>query len=163
MADGTGATFRQFLADMLTISVRMTALRERFAVMLGISGPQYQMLMAIAQEHEAGGVSVRAVARHLHVSGAFVTAEVRKLVEAGLVAKDRNREDRRGVLLRLTAKGETDIADILQVVRTVNEFFFGVLRPGEFEKLASFAGRLVAGSDMALAFADGVLSDIEAA
>ena len=151
--DGSGAAFRQFLADMLTLSIRMTALRERIAALAGLSGPQYQMLMTIAQDHGQGGIAVRAVADRLHVSGAFVTAEVGKLVTAGLVAKAQNLADRRGVLLRLTRRGEAAVAALLPHVRAVNDAFFGALKPGEFERLAASVSRLVEGSGDALLLA----------
>jgi DNA-binding MarR family transcriptional regulator len=160
--DGSGAAFRQFLADMLTLSVRMAAVRDRLAARVGLTGPQYQMLMTIAQCGE-GGIAVRAVADSLHVSGAFVTSEVGKLVAAGLVAKSPNLADRRGVLLGLTRKGEAAVAELLPLMRGVNDAFFGALKAGEFERLAAAVSRLVEGSGDALLLAADFAGDRKAA
>ena len=51
---GSDDRFRQLVYDLLTISVRMETAREHLARRLGVSGPQYSILMAIA----------RLVARH---------------------------------------------------------------------------------------------------
>ncbi len=58
---------------------------------MDISGPQYVTLMAIAhlQDEDVGAV-VRAVARWLHVSRPFVTAQVNRLVDKSLVEKAPN-------------------------------------------------------------------------
>ena len=90
----------------------------------------------------AEGIGISSIARQLHVSGAFVTTEVGKLVRAGLVDKRRNPEDRRGVLLRLTPAGEGRVKAIAPRIRTVNDYFFGDLSRAEFEALSRTAARL---------------------
>ncbi len=153
-ADGTGVRFRQIVSDMLTIAVRMDAVRGRFAELVGVTPPQYTILVTVAQiEGALGGATVRAVADRMHVSGAFVTAETGKLAKKGLLAKRPNPGDGRSVLVTLTAKGRKALDAALPHIRAVNDVFFGKLGSEEFERLAAAAGRIVEASPAAVLLA----------
>lgn len=152
--DGTGERFRQLVSDLLTISVRMDAVRARFAGLVGVTPPQYTILVTIAQMESAlGGATVRAVADHMHVSGAFVTAETGKLAIKGLIAKRPNPSDGRSVLLTLAPRGRKALDAALPHIRAVNDVFFGKLDAEEFERLAAAAARIVEASPAAVLLA----------
>ncbi len=159
LVDGGDARFRQLIHDLLTVSVRMEAVRGRLGRRLGLTGPQYSILMAVAHMQGAGrSASIRAVAELLHVSGPFITAEGGKLVEMGLLDKSPNPRDKRSVLLTLTTRGRAAIEDVAPSVRAINDRFFGALKAEEFARLADIAALLVEESDAALAVADAELS-----
>ena len=107
---GSDGRFRQLVYDLLTISVRMETVRSIWLERIGISGPQYSVLVAIAQfqaryrsQCQQGGAGVA------RVSGAFITTETGRLERLGLVVKAINPRDRRGVLLRLTPRARRQI------------------------------------------------------
>lgn len=153
-ADGTGERFRQLVSDLLTIAVRMDAVRARFAGLMGVTPPQYTILVTVAQmEGALGGATVRTVADHMHVSGAFVTAETGKLATRGLIAKRPNPSDGRSVLITLTPKGRKALDAALPHIRAVNDVFFGKLGTDEFERLAAAAARIVEASPAAVLLA----------
>jgi DNA-binding MarR family transcriptional regulator len=141
LENGSDGRFRAMVYDLLALEAQMREARDRLAVEMGVSGPGYMIVMVIAQK-QAEGIGINSIARQLHVSGAFVTTEVGKLVRAGLVDKRRNPEDRRGVLLRLTAAGEARVKAIAPDIRAVNDYFFGDLRAAEFDSLSRLAARL---------------------
>jgi DNA-binding MarR family transcriptional regulator len=152
--DGTGERFRQLVSDLLTIAVRMDAVRGRFAGLVGVTPPQYTILVTVAQmEGALGGATVRAVADHMHVSGAFVTAETGKLAKKSLLAKRPNPSDGRSVLVTLTPKGRKALDAALPHIRAVNDVFFGKLGAEEFERLAAAAARIVEASPAAVLLA----------
>jgi DNA-binding MarR family transcriptional regulator len=153
LSGGTDARFRQLVYDLFTVSVRMEAVRDALARELGVSGPQYSILMAIARLAGDAGVPVGQVADQLHVTGAFVTVEAGKLVRAKLVEKSPNPKDGRSVLLRLSARGAQRLERLAPKVCAVNDRFFGVLDRGDFETLARAAAALVQRSDEAVAIA----------
>ena len=97
LESGSDRRFRSLVADLFTISARMEIVRERLGRKLGITGPQYSLIVAIARLQASGGVSVGAVAQALHVSSAFVATETGKLVRRRFLAKRTNPLDRRGV------------------------------------------------------------------
>jgi DNA-binding MarR family transcriptional regulator len=138
--------FRQLVYDLLTISVRMETVRTYLARQIGITGPQYSVLVAIAQFQGAEGVSVSKVAEVLHVSGAFITAETRQLERVDLVIKAINPRDRRGVLLRLTPNGERQMIAISPAIMAINDKFFAPLTHGAFRQFADSAAQLVSSS-----------------
>ena len=140
---GSDSRFRQLVYDLLTISVRMETVRGHLAWRIGITGPQYSVLVAIAQFQGADGVSVGKVAEVLHVSGAFITAETRELDRLGLVMKAINPRDRRGVLLRLTPKGERQMIALSPAITAVNDKFFAPLTRTAFRAFADNAAELV--------------------
>ena len=150
--DGHDRRFRKLVYDFITIAVRMEAVRDMLGRRMGVSGPQYSILMAVAQNQGRRGVAVRAVADQLHVSGAFVTAEVGKLVRAGLIAKQANPEDRRSVLLSLTPEGEALIRDVAEAVCATNDRFFGALDRDDFLILGHIVDRMVDSSRAALGY-----------
>ena len=140
-ADGTGERFRHLVNDLLTVAVRMDAVRARFAGLVGVTPPQYTILVTVAQlEGALGGATVRGVADHMHVSGAFVTAETGKLAAKGLIAKRPNPADGRSVLVTLTRKGRKALDAALPHIRAVNDVFFGKLG-ADCERAASHCRR----------------------
>jgi MarR family transcriptional regulator, organic hydroperoxide resistance regulator len=140
---GSDSRFRQLVYDLLTISVRMETVRTHLARRIGITGPQYSVLVAIAQFQGADGVSVGKVAEVLHVSGAFITAETRQLERLGLVIKRINPRDRRGVLLQLTPHGERRMIAISPAIIAINDRFFAPFAPTAFRTFADGAAQLV--------------------
>ena len=131
----------------------MDAVRERFSELIGVSPPQYAILMTVAQLETTNGATVSAVAEHAHVSGAFVTAEAGKLARMGLIAKRPNPADGRSVLLSLTAKGRGGLEAALPHIRAVNDTFFGKLSEDDFSRLSASAARIVDASAAAVLLA----------
>jgi len=84
LLDVSGTTdkkFRQFLYDLSVIAAQLDVARGYLASQLGVSPPQYNILMVIAQYQHPEGVSLSEVAKHLHVSIAHITNEIKKLGE----------------------------------------------------------------------------------
>lgn len=146
LENGSDDRFRQLVYDLLTVSVRMEAVREHLARRLGVSGPQYSILMAITRLQGPHGVRVGAIAKALHVTSAFIATETGRLARLGLVSKNPNPNDRRGVLLAVTAKGEAALNKLGPEIRAVNDDFFKPLDRGAFLALASAAAVLVESS-----------------
>jgi DNA-binding MarR family transcriptional regulator len=153
MTDGTGQRFRQLVNDLFTIAARMDTVRARFSQLVGVTPPQYSILMTVAQLDGQGGATVRRVAELTHVSGAFVTAESGKLVRLGLLHKRPNPADGRSVLLSLTARGVAALEAALPHIRAVNDAFFGRLSAEEFAVLSASAARIVEASAAAVLLA----------
>ena len=146
--EGRDRSFRALVYDLLSVGARMQEVRDNLAGTIGVTGPQYAILMAIA--HMQDGAGVRSVARRLHVSGPFITAQVNMLVKAGLVAKHPNPEDGRAVILSMTDLGEARLEAIAPEIQWANDTFFGPLSASEFRLLAGLAARLVESSELAV-------------
>lgn len=142
--------FRRLVQDLLTVSRRLEMARDYFGRCINVTGPQYNLLMTVAQLQGTTGVSVGSVAQAMHVSSAFVTSETGKLSDVGLIRKRPNPEDGRGALLSLAPAGRLKIERLIGEIRTVNDLFFGFVGAQQFAELCASAGALVRGSSEAM-------------
>ncbi|MEW6641779.1 MAG: MarR family winged helix-turn-helix transcriptional regulator [Pseudomonadota bacterium] len=150
MPGGDDARFRSFIHNFLAFSARVDQCRTGFGERLGISGIAYTTLISIAHLQGEEGVGVSRIAEHLHLSGAFVTIEVSKLVKADLVKKRTNKSDRRRVLLTVTPKGRRLLDGLVEVQAPVNDALFDCLSAEEFLQFSSMMARLVPCGDKAV-------------
>ena len=65
LEDGSDRRFRTLVSDLLTISARMDIVREYLGRRLGITSPQYSLIVAVAHLQGATGISVGALAQLL--------------------------------------------------------------------------------------------------
>jgi DNA-binding MarR family transcriptional regulator len=149
---GSDRRFRALVSDLFTIAARMEIVREHLGRRLGISGPQYSLLIAVAHLQGSEGVSVGTVAQALHVSSAFVASETGKMAGLGLLLKRANPRDRRGVLLSVAPAGRLQVDRIAIELRAINDLFFGALDARSFAALSSAAAALVKSSLAALEY-----------
>jgi MarR family transcriptional regulator, organic hydroperoxide resistance regulator len=76
---------RQFTWAITSINFHLQEVRYFWARTLGISGPQWMILMALVDLDKGEGASVRAVAKVLNVDSSFVTTQSKILEKKGLV------------------------------------------------------------------------------
>jgi MarR family transcriptional regulator, organic hydroperoxide resistance regulator len=164
---GSDRPFRTLVNDLFTVASRMEIVRAHLGRRMGISGPQYSVLVAIAHLQGEAGVRVGTLARAMHVSSAFIASETGKLARLGLLLKRPNPQDRRGVLLTLTPAGRLEIDRLSAEIRAINDLFFGSLESKSFIALCAAAQALVKGSAKAVHYVGTVehesLSGLKAA
>jgi len=153
---GSDRRFRTLVNDLFTIASRMEVIRTHLGRRMGISGPQYSLLIAVAHLQGEGGVNVGTVAQAMHVSRAFIASETGKMARMGLLRKRPSPQDRRGVLLTLTAAGRLEIDRISAEIRAINDMFFGSLGGKSFAALCVAAQALVKGSGTAVQYVNAV-------
>jgi MarR family transcriptional regulator, organic hydroperoxide resistance regulator len=140
-----------FIADVLSFAGRVEEIRDRFGGAIGLRGTAYSVLNGIAAREGATGVGSMRLAEHLHLSPAFITIEVSKLVAAGLVRKQINGTDRRRVLLTVTADGRRRLSALAGIQAPVNDALFGALGAKEFATFSDVMSVLIVRADHALA------------
>ncbi len=158
LMDGSDQAFRQLVHDIMAFGARMQENRARVAEYIGLSAQQYTILTTIAHHQDQDGFGIIQVADHLRLSGAFVTIEVNKLVEAGLVAKKTNQADRRRVLLTVLPKGRALLDKLCKIQRPSNDTIFGSLSAADFQILRTIIPQLVEASDQSLKLIDFLTS-----
>jgi DNA-binding MarR family transcriptional regulator len=105
LTDGSDKAFRKVIYGLFVTAARLHDIRDAFGRRIAMTGARYTVLIATAHLQGEAGIGVRALADYLHVASPHVTTEVGKLVAAGLLRKERNPDDGRGVLLSLTPAG----------------------------------------------------------
>ncbi|MBA4790972.1 MAG: winged helix-turn-helix transcriptional regulator [Rhizobiales bacterium] len=165
LVDGSDHEFRDLVHDMLAFASAIQEVRNRLGQLIGLSGTQYTVLTAIARLSESESeLGVNQLAEHLHLSGAFVTIEVNKLVTAGLVTKAVNPEDRRRVVLRVTPEAVRRLNVMTRVQCPANDMLFEPLTARDFQQLRAITAKLAGTGDRTLRLIgdlapDGTLPD----
>jgi DNA-binding MarR family transcriptional regulator len=150
LVDGSDDEFRALVHDALAFSARLEAIRAGYGQIVGVTGPQYSILISVAHLSSRGNVSVVTVADHLHLSGSFVTTETNKLMKMGLLRKVVDPQDRRRVILRLTTKGQERFRELAKIQSIVNDQHFASLSRKDFFELRRIMAGLVESTDKAL-------------
>lgn len=148
---GGDVSFRETLYLMALASSRLNSCREAFGRALSLTGSQFIVLIGTAYRQGRDGVSVRALADHTQLAATHVTTEVGRLIGKGLLTKSANTQDRRGVLVRLSAKGEAAVREINPLLRRVNDLLFQDISREDFVVAARFLSTFVLNSEYALA------------
>jgi DNA-binding MarR family transcriptional regulator len=135
---------RRFAWEIASINIHLQELRYFWAKALGISGPQWMILMALADLDKGEGVSVKLVSKMLHVDSSFVTTQSKMLEKKGFMRRKTSKEDGRIVQMSLTDKSYKHIANLAAQQEDLNEFIFAEFSDRE---LAEFTGKLAALKD----------------
>lgn len=118
---------RDFIWNIIEIHSQLEAIHKSWAEMLGITEPQWLILMAIDELDEGRGVSGIAVANKLRMHPAFVTNQTKKLETIDLLARVTSPEDARFLQMSLTQKARTEITGLSNKRQALNSTIFGGL------------------------------------
>lgn len=129
-----------------SINVHLEELRYFWAKTLGISGPQWMILMALADMDQADGVPVNAVSKKLHVDSSFITTQSKLLEKKGFLRRKTSTEDGRIVQMSLTDKTYKHLAGLAAQQEALNDFIFAEFNDQELDefnsKLSALKNRL---------------------
>lgn len=115
---------RQFVWDIASINVHLEEIRHFWAKELGISGPQWMILMAVGDLDRGNGVAVKDVSAMLHVDPSFVTTQSKMLEKNGFMRRIPSSEDARVVLMSLSDKASKKIATLSSRREVISDFVF---------------------------------------
>jgi MarR family transcriptional regulator, organic hydroperoxide resistance regulator len=152
LVEGSDVEFRRLIYRLLLVEERLRRARDFLARRIGLSGPQYTLLITVAYLQGASGIPVRSLAKNLRVTSAFITSESRRLIELGLLAKRPNPHDSRSTLISVTAAGRRRIGKLIPELRTINNAFFARVSARSFRAATGFLEQLLAGSQAVVAY-----------
>ena len=137
---------RRFSWEIASISAHLEELRHFWAKTLGISGPQWMIVVALADHDQGDGVAVNVVSKMLHVDPSFVTTQSKLLEKKGFVRRKTAVEDARIVKMSLTDKTTKHLANLASQQEALNQFIFAEFEDRDMadltEKLALIKRRL---------------------
>jgi len=132
---------RRFAWEIASINVYLEELRQFWARTLGISGPQWMIVMALADLDKEDGVPVNVVSKMLHVDPSFVTTQSKLLEKKGFLFRKASTNDARVVQMSLTDKTRKHLASLAAQQDALNDFIFEEFNDRE---LGEFTGKLAA-------------------
>jgi MarR family transcriptional regulator, organic hydroperoxide resistance regulator len=118
---------KEVIWDIFAISNHMSVVRRVWAGMLGVTGPQWLIIMAIDYLDSGNGVSIGTVSAKLHVNQTFVVAQSKLLEAEGVISRRSSEEDARVVLLSLTERTQRSLQKIASRRNEINDFIFSEL------------------------------------
>lgn len=151
LVGGSDLAFRGVVDDLVRLAARLQQLRGALAAQLGVTPPQYNIVMHLARHAPPGGLRLGAVAEALGVSLSFVVAETRRLQKRRLLSVRRDPADGRAMLASLSPAGTRALSRAAPLMRRVNDRLFAALSRADLLALGRLASAVHADSDAALA------------
>jgi DNA-binding MarR family transcriptional regulator len=162
LSDGRDREFRHLVHALFGFAAHHEQIRAGHGTAIGLAGIEYTVLISIAHLSLDGDVNVKAVADHLYLSGAFITAVTQRLVKLGMIHKRIDSGDRRRVTLTVSNKGRAALERLAPIQRQVNDVEFGCLSRAEFALLTGIVDRLIESGARAVALQRYLLSELAA-
>lgn len=150
LTGGDDTAFRETVYLMVLAFGRLIACREAFGAAMGLTGSQFAVLIGTAYCQGERGISINGLAEHVRLASTHVTTEVGRLIRKGLLTKRTNADDRRGVLVRLTRRGEAALTDVAPFLCSINDILFAGVGRADFDALSRFLQRFAANTELAL-------------
>lgn len=129
------AAARDFIWNIVEIHSQLEGIHKSWALMLGITEPQWLILMAIAELDEGRGVAGIAVANKLRIHPAFVTNQTKKLEAMEILIREPSLDDARYVQMSLTEKARAEIAKLSLKRQALNSTMFDGLDEASLDYL----------------------------
>jgi DNA-binding MarR family transcriptional regulator len=102
--------YRQIIWDIVAINDYLQEMRRRWAAIIGVTGPQWLILMAINDLDNGDGVPVGEVSAKIHAVSTFVTTQTKLLEKRGLLERIPSTADARVVLMSLSDRAKREIS-----------------------------------------------------
>jgi DNA-binding MarR family transcriptional regulator len=118
---------KDFIWNIVEIHAQLEEIHKSWAELLGITEPQWLILMAIDELDENRGVSGVDIANKLRVHPAFVTNQTKSLEKMGFLARETSPDDARFVLMSLTPRARSEIAKLSKKRQALISTIFGGL------------------------------------
>lgn len=102
----------QLCFALYAASNAMTRLYRDHLEPLGLTYPQYLVLLVL---WEQDGLAVKQLGERLHLDSGTLTPMLKRMEQAGLLARSRNPDDERQVTISLTGRGQALKADVARM------------------------------------------------
>jgi MarR family transcriptional regulator, organic hydroperoxide resistance regulator len=146
---------RESIWRVFAISSHLDQIRRAWGALLGVSGPQWIILMAIDHLDQGEGVAVKEVSTKLQVNATFITTQTKLLEEAGLLRRKPSSQDARVVLMSFTDKARRELERLAERRRQINDLIFAGVNQRELAELVGLLGRVSDGARNAAAALNG--------
>lgn len=120
-------TATDFIWNIVEIHSQLEEIHKSWAQMMGITEPQWLILMAVDELDEGRGVSGIAVANKLRIHPAFVTNQTKKLEKVEFLTRVTSPDDARFLQISLTQQARAGITNLSIKREALNATMFGGL------------------------------------
>jgi DNA-binding MarR family transcriptional regulator len=125
------------------ITKYLDRLTERTVGVFGINTGEFRLLLLIHRQAPGTRLSAGALSERLDISSSAMTNRLDRLEERGLVARERDPDDRRSVLVSITPQGEDVVSQAVEQQAKKESDFLGALKPEEQRHLNTLLRSLI--------------------
>jgi MarR family transcriptional regulator, organic hydroperoxide resistance regulator len=130
---------KRFTLEISSINSHLEEVRQLWGKSLGVSAPQWMILIAISDLDKSDGVPINMVSKLLHVDPSFVTTQSKLLEQKDLLHRSPSPADARVVRLSLSDKTKKYLASLAEQYNAFRKFVFEEFSEKE---LAEFTAKL---------------------
>jgi DNA-binding MarR family transcriptional regulator len=142
-------TVRRFIWSVFSIHTYLDDIHQIWANLLGVSEPQWLILLAIDELDGGEGVPGTKISAKIHIHPTFVTTQTKSLEKAGFVTRITSATDARYVLMSLTSKARAEIAKLSAQRQALNESIFAGLDDCELQSVTDTLARIMKNAEKA--------------
>ncbi|MCK1293436.1 MarR family transcriptional regulator [Bradyrhizobium sp. 30] len=110
--------------NIVELHSQFEEIHNSWAQLLGITEPQWLMLMAIGELDEGRGVSGIAVAKKLRIYPTYVDAQTRQLEKIGFLTRETSSDDARYLRITLTEDARAELRKLSAKRQALNSTMF---------------------------------------
>jgi DNA-binding MarR family transcriptional regulator len=118
--------------------------RQRLEQALAPSGLHQRQLVALSYLREHGATPQQTLAEQLCMDASSLVCLLNQLEDLGLIARRRDRADRRRGIVELSSRGDRMLRDIDERLQRIDDEILADLRPDERRVLQGLLARLTA-------------------
>jgi DNA-binding MarR family transcriptional regulator len=145
---------RRFLWAIRSVRERIEQIDNVWAAKLGVTGPQWLILAALADVTYDAGTPVNKLAKTLHVDPSFITTQTKLLERSGLLIRKPSADDARVVLISVTQKFRKSWENLSGARYNAHRFVFSKFSISEIERLTKILAELESSLKKAAMLAD---------
>lgn len=124
LIDGTDKVLRRMTLSFAVLSWQLADIRAGFGKLVDVSPFQYVALQAIARVEMEEPWTARSLAKHFRVTNAYVSMELRGLIDREYIQTQPSEQDRRTKFLSLTPKGVRALTAMAPAQQKVNDLLY---------------------------------------
>ena len=128
---------RRLALEIASIHLHIQEIRAVLAKAMGISSPQWAILMALMDLDPGGGLPVKAVSKILSVDPSFVTTQSKLLEKKGFLHRRTSTEDGRVVRMSVTDKTRRLMDELSPKRARLKEIILAEFTEPELEEFTS--------------------------
>jgi DNA-binding MarR family transcriptional regulator len=140
---------KSFVWKIAGIQSQLELIHGTWAKTIGVTEPQWVILMAIDDLDKGNGVTGTDIAAKIRVHPAFITTQTKSLEKAGLLTRETSPADARYVLMSLTPKARKSIAELKEKRDALNASMFSGLSIEAVRDLDSKLGLIAKNAERA--------------
>lgn len=134
---------------ILRLARNIEAARERLLDQFGLSVPDFDVMATLRRRAESHGLKAKHLQASVMITSGGMTKRLDRLQSAGLIERNPDPDDRRGVLITLTDQGRRVIDEALPVLLDAEAQMIGAAIEGarDRDRLAGFLRQLLVAMD----------------